>query len=324
MPQHDPGFPAPLTPTGKPMRPWLRINRDWRRPDDPRSWQLWWNDTEAFGQVFPRPSAEEIAQFYELATYYTHDNASARADAGLLGRLLVALAWRLDRGTGLETDYWRSLVPAGARNALELGCGNGDQMLKIASLVENCVGVEPDAKARAVACAKGLEVLDGTAENLPAAVTDRRYDVILFLHVLEHCADPELALAQAAGLLTDGGVMVIETPNNAALGLQSSGAFWRWLDVPRHLNFFTETSLRGFAERAGLRAERCEYWGFTRQFLPDWIADETQIESILDGTPINAAARRRHVLRAARLLIQSAFAPAARKYDSVRLICRRA
>jgi hypothetical protein len=119
-------------------------------------------------------------------------------------------------------------------------------------------------------------------------------------------------------------VMVIEVPNNAALGLRQAGAYWRWLDVPRHLNFFTGESLRAFVTQAGLRVLRVDHDGYTRQFLPDWIADEAVIEAVLAGRRAEEARNQRHVWRALRLLLRTALAPASQKYDSVRLVCRKA
>ncbi len=318
----DATTPPPCPVTGRPMRPWLSVSRDWRRPGHPGGWQLWWSEAGHYGQVYPRPDAAAIGGFYDLPAYYTHENMGSAARQGMLGRLMVALAWRLDRGCPPDAAYWRDVLPRGP--ALELGCGNGDRLTDIAPFVTECVGVEPDVKARKKAQEKGLTVLEGTAEILPEAVSARRFDAILFMHVLEHCADPALALAQAAGLLSDDGVMVIEVPNNAALGLRQAGAYWRWLDVPRHLNFFTGESLRAFVTQAGLRVLRVDHDGYTRQFLPDWIADEAVIEAVLAGRRAEEARNQRHVWRALRLLLRTALAPASQKYDSVRLVCRKA
>ncbi|MFN3315156.1 MAG: hypothetical protein ACK46Q_17120, partial [Hyphomonas sp.] len=102
-------------------------------------------------------------------------------------------------------------------------------------------------------------------------------------------------------------------------------ACWCWLDVPRHLNFFTETSLRAFAGRAGLAVRDCQYWGYGRQFGDDWLDTQAGIAAVMDGQPAaDAACRARQRRQAWALMARTAFAGHARKYDSVRLICRRA
>ena len=141
-------------------------------------------------------------------------------------------------------------------------------------------------------------------------------------HVLEHCRDPIAALANARDLLSDRGVLMVETPNSAALGCKARGAGWYWLDVPRHLNFFTEDSLRTLCAHVGLLPQRAEYSGFSRQFSAGWIEAETRIEARLDGrSEMTAADFRRNLYRQVALLLRSGLAPARRKYNSVRLIC---
>ena len=102
-------------------------------------------------------------------------------------------------------------------------------------------------------------------------------------HVLEHCRDPIAALANARALLSDRGVLMVETPNSAALGCKVRGAGWYWLDVPRHLNFFTEDSLRTLCAHVGLLPQRAEYSGFSRQFSVGWIEAETRIRLASTG-----------------------------------------
>jgi SAM-dependent methyltransferase len=307
------------------MRPWLRVPCDWRRPGAPipeGGWRLWWSDGGDYGCLHPLPSAPEVAQFYDLASYYTHDTDRHGAGARRLPeRVRVGLGARIDRGVQPDARFWASVVPPRARTGIEIGTGNGDRMVELAALLPSIEGLEPDLRARETAAAKGLTVHPGTAEDLPPELAGRRFDFVLFAHVLEHCRDPALALANARGLIADSGVMVLETPNNAATALRMAGAHWLWLDVPRHLHFFTESSLRAFAERAGFRVERVEYWGYVRQLLTDWIAAEAAIAGLFSGRPARAAepeARR----RAWALLALGALAPASRKYDSVRLICR--
>jgi 2-polyprenyl-3-methyl-5-hydroxy-6-metoxy-1,4-benzoquinol methylase len=309
--------------TARRMRFWMHVNRDWRRPGAQGGWDLWWSDAGDMGQIHPRPAPADVAAFYDLEHYYTHDTFDRTGPrvTGWLSRLMVALTWRLDRGVLPDRAWWERLVPGGA--ALEIGCGHGNLMGVYAPMMDSAVGVEPDASARAVATANGLTVYPGTAEDLPGEVLAGRYDLIVISHVLEHCIDPVAALQNAAALLNPGGVMMVETPNSRAIAQDLKGKHWHWLDVPRHLNFFTQTSLRTLVTRAGLQVERAEYWGYVRQFAPDWIETEARIDARLRGESL----QRAHVLRQERaslwLMLRTIFASPARKYDSVRLICRK-
>lgn len=315
--------------TGTAMHPRLRVPRDWRRPSDRRAWQIWWNDESGFGQIFPRPRAADVAAFYDIDGYYTHperftpDSEDEARLVGLTGRLIGALAWRFEHGAEPTPAWWRSIIPETARQGLEIGCGDGDRMRTFGPYLEHVRGVEPDARAVGVARQRGLDVHEGTAEVLPPAVRDRRYDLIVFTHVLEHTLDPVLSLSNARDLLSEGGVMSIEVPNNACEGSRRMGSAWRWLDVPRHLNFFTPDSLKACAEAAGLKVQAVLYRGYVRQFMPDWIVDEARISADMEGRAVTQADIDRQVRHSLRLLARTALAHPARKYDSVRVICTR-
>lgn len=313
-----------------PMRPHLSVPGDWRRPHDPRSWRIWWDDTAQFGQLHPRPSAQEVASHYDIDAYYTHcekgtfDPDEERRQVGLIGRALASLAYRFEHGAEPTPAWWRSIIAPDARHGLEIGCGDGDRMMTYGPFLHAVHGVEPDPRAVRVGRARGLDVHDGTAEALPEAVTDRRYDLIVFTHVLEHTIDPVLSLRNAGALLSERGIMSIEVPNNASQGARRMGEAWRWLDAPRHLNFFTPDSLTACAEAAGLRVEAVLYRGYVRQFTADWITDEARIRAALERRAMTSADIRRQLWHSVKLLLTTALAHPARKYDSVRILCRRA
>ncbi len=321
---------TPVCPlTGGAMHPALAVPFDWRRPGDPRPWQIWWSDAGDFGQVFPRPQPGDVADFYDIDAYYTHaerftpDQGVEARQVGALGRMLGRIAWRFEHGAEPTPEWWRSIIPARARQGLEIGCGDGDRMRTFGPFLQHVRGVEPDPRAVRVARERGLDVLSGTAEVLPAGVRDRRYDLVVFSHVLEHTLDPVLALANARDLLADDGIMSVEVPNNACEGSRRMGAAWRWLDVPRHLNFFTPDSLQACAEAAGLRVRAVLYRGYVRQFTPGWMMDEARITAELQHRAMTPEDVARQVQHSARLLAATAMAHPSRKYDSVRVLCSR-
>jgi SAM-dependent methyltransferase len=202
---------------------------------------------------------------------------------------------------------------------IELGCGNGGLLMSVRDEGHDVVGVEPDPSARAVSETAGLRVYAGSAESLPQALlTDHppgSFDIVLMRHVLEHCLDPLKALQSARMLLKPDGKLLCETPNNDALGLRLAGPAWNWLDVPRHMNFFTESSLRAACEAAGFRVVELDYCGYLRQFDRTWIETEQRIQDTLCSSATVGSASARAWL----LLLCSAFAAANRKYDSVRV-----
>src|SRR5262249_34542504 len=123
----------------------------------------------------------------------------------------------------------------------------------------------------------------------------------------------------------DQGTLVIETPNNEARGLALAQVAWPWLDVPRHLNFFTTRSLHVICAAAGLSVREVEYTGYTRQFQPDWRDRERQIRarfSTLARSP-DALTQPPRPSSSWRLLLATAWSSGKFKYDSVRVLARR-
>jgi 2-polyprenyl-3-methyl-5-hydroxy-6-metoxy-1,4-benzoquinol methylase len=77
-------------------------------------------------------------------------------------------------------------------------------------------------------------------------------DVIALWHVIEHLRDPWTLLARAAERLAPGGVIVIATPNPAALQFRVLGRFWTHVDAPRHVHLLPAALLRDKMRELGL------------------------------------------------------------------------
>ncbi len=292
------------------MSPLFRA-RDYRRAEDIKEHQVNWCGRCKFGRLEGNFTPQEITSFYP-DVYYTHsaDLKQERRES-FFDRLRAHLAWRVDAGLQLMDEvkplHGRSL------SFCDLGCGSGEQLRLFREAGYQVIGVEPDPRARAVAQKVG-EVLDGTAEQIPAKVTNKRFDVVLLSHVLEHCIDPIQALSNVQRILRSNGTLVIEVPNNGALGFTLFGAAWPWSDIPRHLNFFTEKSLRIALEKSGFEVMSVHYTGYTRQFHAEWIRTQEQI-----WAQICAGSKPNFKLASWGLLLRTAFASAPTKYDSVRV-----
>mgnify|MGYP005858861937 CR=1 FL=1 len=297
-----------------------RVAGDWRRPGDGPAFTIAWRDAEGFGQIVPRPTPEAAAAAHAVTGYYTHEPArrGGRRAVPAGWRALAHLAWRADRGRHADAAWWRATLGPAPLRIIELGAGNGGTLASLAAMGHSVTGVEPDTAARATAIAAGVPTLPGTAEDPPGDLPPGGFDVVIMAHVLEHCLDPTRALANAARLTAPGGRVVLEVPNNACRGAAMFGQCWNWLDVPRHVNFFTPPSLRAAIEAAGLTVERTEFVGYSRQFEFGWAEAQATIGRAL-GDPRGAQAWRYRWL-----FLTTAFAAPDRKYDSVRVTARRA
>jgi 2-polyprenyl-3-methyl-5-hydroxy-6-metoxy-1,4-benzoquinol methylase len=312
---------SPVCPlTGARMKRWLHVPCDWRRPELETGYDLYWSAPGRFGQLHPRPTADEVADSYEV-DYYTHGGPPAPSRAKrFLERAREHLAWRADYGTELTASRFRGLATGrSSPSALEIGCGDGTLLADLRADGWTVAGIEPDPMARRAAEARGLEVHDGTAEDPPGAMLGRTFDAVVMHHVLEHCLDPLAALRSAAALMKPDWLLIVETPNNKAAGCRSAGASWPWLDVPRHLNFFTAHSLHLACAAAGLTISSTTYTGFTRQYQTPWIEMERRIRAAFNGKAVIPNLGR----IAWSQLFRTAFADPRYKYDSVRVEARR-
>ncbi len=309
------------------MRLRMTIPVDWRRPESAESYQLFWDDKSEYGMLYPRPSIESVASFYKVDDYYTHHSRDLRKTTSvfdnMFGRVLGRVSWQLDNSVYISPAWFASHYGEAPVRILDIGCGGGQLLAELKQKGHAVVGVEPDSDARKIAEERGVTVYAGTAEQLPDEVVGQTFDAIFITHVLEHCVDPVTALSNSAELLSPNGKVTIEVPNHRALGFQKAGLTWRWLDVPRHLNFFTPNSLQAACREAGLNPIDIEYRGYTRQFDANWIRDEQKIydryEAKLNGKS-HILPERKSQWQAWKLFSQTLFVEDAKKYDSVRVI----
>lgn len=323
--------PAPTSPFANAnMRLRMTIPMDWRRPDNGDSYELYWDDNHDYGMLHPRPSVEEVAKYYEISNYYTHSGADIRRKpgsfSGIMSRLLGRLTWERDQSVYLDESWFSRYFGDRKVRILDVGCGGGVLLAELQSAGHEVIGLEPDPAARKVASDRGLVVYDGSAENYPAAIEPNSFDVVLMIHVLEHTVDPVAAVKSVSDVLKPGGVYIVETPNHQAVSFHHAGPTWRWLDVPRHLNFFTPKSLDAMCSLAGLQSQRTEFRGYTRQFEREWISEEQKIWDHYE-TRLNGGAhilpKRNTQWGAWKLFSQTAFAADAQKYDSLRVIAEK-
>lgn len=296
---------------------------DYRKPNIPKDYEIYWCPECDYGLVWERPSKEEIACYYVLDDYYTHDVTTARAnnkEAAFLDRLRVHIAWRMDAGEELTPREVIPLLEENNPTMCEIGCGNAGNLAAFQAAGFSVFGVEPDPAAREVAKRVTGNIFDGTGEELPDAITNRKYDVVLMSHVLEHCLDIHAAVTNAQSILKEGGIYIVETPNCQSLGFRSYGGEWPMSDIPRHLNFFTPDSLKNLLKSHGFDVNGIKYHGFCRQFSNAWLRNEEEIWTAFSRYGANKKDRPDFRSRAWKLLLRSVFASKASKYDSVRLL----
>ncbi len=99
--------------------------------------------------------------------------------------------------------------------ALEVGCGTGLILERVARVADRAVGIDLSAGMLQQAKARGLDVMQGLATALPFA--DGSFDVTYSFKVLAHVPDLPRALSEMARVTRPGGYVVYELYNRHSL-----------------------------------------------------------------------------------------------------------
>jgi len=232
-------------------------------------------------RLSPRPDPASLPAYYPEDDYYAYESvrglrslpplaaclrrslrrALLTADgypAEQLGAWQRTLAERAPTRLRAWARYDRSGFPPFVRGgaALDIGCGNGSFLGLLRAHGWQVQGVDVSAAAARAAAAAGIPVHVGALETLPQP--GRPYDFIHMSHVLEHLDDPLATLQTARRLISQHGLLYVETPNIDAWPLRHCGQYWFPLETPRHLWLFSPRTLRAALSNAGFEITKLE------------------------------------------------------------------
>lgn len=201
--------------------------------------------------VSPRPATRAA-----IDSLYTNDVYSARqVSHALTASRMREAGWRLDK---LERH-----APRRGR-LLDVGCSAGSFLVAARRRGWDVRGM--DVSPAAVLHARTTHALDVAVSTLEeTTLPQRSFDVVTVFECIEHMLDPRAAMQAAAGLLREGGLLVITTPNIDGfvprmtywlLG-RTLGA-WEHPTPPHHLYQFSRRTLTALLEDLGFRVDRCD------------------------------------------------------------------
>lgn len=164
-------------------------------------------------------------------------------DAELSGRVLH----RSDiYGSGPPVDavseeILQFVVDHTGQTVLDVGCGIGPYVERLAGIGRTCIGIEIDEAVVAAARGMGRDVRHMSAYNLE--FPNRSFDSVILVETLEHLDDFETALAEASRVARE--TIVVTVPDISAIPPMSKRQVVPWhLLEATHVNFFTPTLLR--------------------------------------------------------------------------------
>lgn len=159
------------------------------------------------------------------------------------------------------------------KDVLEVGCNTGYFTELLRNNGCEVVGIEIDHRAanKARQHAKKIVIGDIEDENLLYQI-EKQFDVILFMHILEHLIDPWCVLERVKTLLRPDGFVIITIPNVACWYIRKElflkGKF-EYADIGildrTHLRFFTFTTAKKLIWDSGYQIED---WYITSESTP--------------------------------------------------------
>jgi 2-polyprenyl-3-methyl-5-hydroxy-6-metoxy-1,4-benzoquinol methylase len=200
--------------------------------------------------LFIDPMLTDSLEFIYPANYYSFVSSKKN----WVVRIKEALDRRAFRRltAGLKGDRLSVIDVGGGTGWLANQLRDADGRFQSSLIVD----LNPDAADAAMA--QGHEFFLGRFEDLP--VTERRFDLILMMNIIEHVPDPRAVLEKAAALLAPGGVIWMKTPNFDSMDARIfRHQSWGGYHAPRHFILFNRTSMERTARRAGLSVSSFSY-----------------------------------------------------------------
>lgn len=149
----------------------------------------------------PRMTEESFRQFYG------NDYRNIYSDRGEVGENVDSVY-----GNNRIMDFVHNILDeyeiARPKTVFEIGCGNGSNLLAFKDC--ECIGVDYDVQAINVGKLKGLDLREGGIDVLEAL--NKKADLIIMHHVLEHMTDIEQDLKRIRELLSENGVLYVAVP----------------------------------------------------------------------------------------------------------------
>jgi len=193
------------------------------------------------GLIFVSPMPEETATFYnevyfagggECCGYINYDRDKEP----------------MRRSFESYLDHMESALGRKGR-LLDVGCATGYFIDIARSRGWEVEGIDISEHAIEKGRAKGLTVQAGTLDNIN--FPEKSFDAITLLDVVEHLRDPKSSIIEARRLLTEGGIVVVATPDAGSLVARTLKSNWHLVVPPEHLVFFNRENLGNLLIQTG-------------------------------------------------------------------------
>jgi 2-polyprenyl-3-methyl-5-hydroxy-6-metoxy-1,4-benzoquinol methylase len=194
----------------------------------------------------PLPDPAKLENLYH-AEYY----GSAKSPLLSWDSLRTVLHW------SILLHRRHALIGRRPGRVLDIGCGDGDFLAFLARRGWEVYGTDFSSAACSLARARGNQVHHGSLVS--AEFPSGFFDVVTLWHVLEHLPDVSDNLTEVHRVLRDDGMLVVEVPDSGSLTFRLCRERWFPLDIPRHLQHFTASTINRMLRRSGFDCVRYQH-----------------------------------------------------------------
>jgi len=142
---------------------------------------------------------------------------------------------------------WALALQPHARTVLDIACNDGTQLDEFKRLGLETYGIDPAKNLHELSSANHHVVCDFITPESAKLLGTEQFDIIVAQNVIAHTADPLGLLCTARQLLSDNGVLLIQT---SQANMIANGEFDTIYH--EHISFFCLNSMIKLARRAGL------------------------------------------------------------------------
>jgi 2-polyprenyl-3-methyl-5-hydroxy-6-metoxy-1,4-benzoquinol methylase len=174
----------------------------------------------------PRPTQNEIINYYKSDSYLSHSRGKAS---------LFSFLYNLVRDYSVKQKIKLLAKYTEQGHYLDIGCGIGLVLKEARKEGWEISGVEPADEAR-------IEAEKNTGAKIYPSlnkVEKIKFNAITMFHVLEHVHDLNDTMKLVRKRLHKEGVLLIALPNHESWDAKNYSETWAAWDVPRHLYHFS-------------------------------------------------------------------------------------
>ena len=187
-----------------------------------------------------RPVHKSFAYLYPQDYHARVENREA-----VLPRILY------EQKYGFEFRRIRKILDHVPASLIDIGCGSGGLLLEMKRLWGGrcrLAGVELAVPQTVDLTKSGIKMFIGKIEDLRAP---QQFEIVTMYHVLEHVYNPVVVLKTSKKWVADDGILIGEVPDFDSPWRDVFSKYWGGMQIPRHMTFFTQATLKNALDRAG-------------------------------------------------------------------------